>query len=87
MNRQTNQEVCSVQYEIPSEIKTMIADRMATGKYATEVEVLRRALRTLAEYDEAVTDIQEGMDDEAAGRIRPLDAVDVEIRRKLGFTA
>ena len=76
-----------MRYDFPSEIKTMIADRMATGKYASEDEVLRRALRTLSEYDEAVSDIQEGLDDEAAGRLRPLNAVDVEIRRTLGFTA
>ena len=76
-----------MRYDFPSEIQTMIADRMATGKYASEKEVLRRALRTLAEYDETVTDIQEGMDDEAAGRLRPLNDVDDEIRRKLGFTA
>ena len=76
-----------MRYDFPSEIKTMIADRMASGKYATEDEVLRRALRTLAEYDETVTDIQEGMNDEAAGRLRPLDAVDAGIRRNLGFTA
>ena len=75
-----------MRYEFPGEIKTLMASRMATGKYASEDDVLRRALRALADYDEAIADIQEGMDDEAAGRVRPLDAVDSEIRRKLGFT-
>ena len=76
-----------MQYDFPSEIKTMIDDRLATGKYASEDEVLQRALRALREYDETVGDIQEAMADEAAGRLRPLHEVDDEIRRKLGFTA
>lgn len=76
-----------MRYDFPTEIKTMIEDRLATGKYASEDEVLQRALHRLTEYDETVSDIQEAMDDEAAGRLRPLRDVDDEIRRKLGFTA
>ena len=75
-----------MRYDFPSEIKTMIDDRLATGKYASEDDVLRRALRALADYDEAVADVQEGMADEAAGRLRSLNAVDAEIRDKLSFT-
>ncbi len=74
-----------MRYDFPGEIKTLIEDRMATGRYASEDDVLRRALRALAEYDEAIADIQEGMDDEAAGRLRPLTAVDDQIRHSLGF--
>jgi Arc/MetJ-type ribon-helix-helix transcriptional regulator len=76
-----------MRYDFPSEIKTMIDDRLATGRYASENEVLQRALRALTEYDETVSDIQQAMYDEAAGRIRPLHDVDDEIRRKLGFTS
>jgi len=38
----------------------------ATDKYASEDDVLLRALPTLREYEMAMADIQEGMDDEAA---------------------
>ncbi len=75
-----------MRYDFPGEIRSLIEDRMATGKYDSEDDLLRRALRTLAEYDEAIADIQEGMDDEAAGRLRPLNVVDAEIRHNLGFT-
>lgn len=70
-----------MQYDFPSEIKTMIEDRLATGKYASEEDVLQHALRALSEYDETVVDIQQAMEDEAAGRLRPFQEVDDEIRR------
>ena len=70
---------------LTTEIQTLIATQMATGRYASEEALLLRALRTLADYDEAVADIQEGIRDEAAGRMRPLDEVDAEIRQRLGF--
>jgi hypothetical protein len=41
------------------------------------------ALQSLKEYDEAVADIQEGLDDEAAGRVRPLGEFDAEFRQTL----
>ena len=75
-----------MRYDFPGEIRTLLEGRMATGKYASEDDVLRRALRALTDYDQAIADIQQGMDDEAAGRLRPLNAVDSEIRHKLGFT-
>ena len=36
------------------------------------------------EYDEAVEDIRQGIEDEKAGRIRPLAEVANEIREELG---
>ena len=62
-----------------TELQTLIATQMATGRYASEEALLLRALRSLADYDESVADIQEGLEDEAAGRLRPLDDVDAEI--------
>ena len=73
-------------YEFSEPIKALVDERLATGKYASEDEVLLRALLTLREDDVAVADIQEGMDDEAAGRLCPLRDADAEIRRNLGFT-
>ena len=59
-------------YPFPTEIKQLIDDRMASGRYGCEDDVLLEALRSLVEYDEAVADVQEGIRDEASGRIRPL---------------
>jgi len=73
-------------HEFSGPIKTLVDERLATGKYAPEDEVFLRALQTLREHDEAVADIQEGMDDEAAGRLRPLQEADAEIRQNLRFT-
>ena len=72
-------------YDLSEPIRTLVNERLATGKYASEDEVLLCALQTLREYDESVADIQDGIDDEAAGRLRPLREVDAEIRRNLGF--
>ena len=74
-------------YEFSEPIKTLVDERLASGKYATEDEVLLRALQTLREYDQTVADIREGMDDEAAGQLRPLLEADAEIRRNLGFAS
>lgn len=73
-------------YELSELVMTLLDERLATGKYASEDEVLLRALQMLREYDEALADIQDGMDDEVAGRLHPLNEADGEIRRNLGFT-
>ena len=58
---------------------------MATGHFADEGEVLRAALRLLERQTAEATAIQQGMDDVQAGRVRPLNEADDEIRRKHGF--
>ncbi len=73
-------------YELSGEIKTLMDERLATGKYASKDEVLLQALHRLREYDETVADVKEGMADESAGRLRPLQQADAEIRRNLGFS-
>ncbi len=75
-----------MQYPFPAEIGQLVTAQLATGKYSSENEVLLHALRTLKDYDESVADIQEGIADEAAGRMRPLRVVDSDLRQKLGFT-
>jgi len=74
-----------MQYPFPPEIGQLVTAQMATGKYSSENEVLLHALRTLQDYNESVADIQVGIADEAAGRMRPLRVVESEIREKLGF--
>jgi Arc/MetJ-type ribon-helix-helix transcriptional regulator len=72
-------------YPFPATIRHLVEERMESGRYASEDEVLVRALQSLKEYDEAVADIQEGLDDEAAGRVRPLGEFDAEVRQTLGL--
>ena len=47
--------------------------------------MLREALDALRRQDEELRAIQKGIADMEAGRYRPLDEVDAEIRHKHGF--
>ena len=59
-----------------------IKQRMKTGQYASEDEVLREALRALKLRDDEVAAIQEGIDDMEAGRVKPLREFDREFRER-----
>ena len=72
-------------FDISPEIAQQIDLCMATGHFASESEVLRSALRLLERQTSEAMAIQRGMDDVEVGRVRPLDEVDAEIRRKHGF--
>lgn len=72
-------------YPFPATIRRLLDERMESGRYTSEDDVLVRALQSLKEYDEAVADIQEGLEDEAAGRVRPLAECDREFRQRLGL--
>jgi Arc/MetJ-type ribon-helix-helix transcriptional regulator len=74
-----------MKYSFPDTIRHLLDERMESGGYASEDEVLVRALQSLKEYDEAVADVQEGLADEVAGRVRPLEEFDAELRQTLGF--
>ena len=58
---------------------------MATGLYASQDELLLEALQALDDIEQSVADIQEGVDDELAGRLRSIIDVDREIGQELGF--
>lgn len=72
-------------YQFPPDIQQIVDLQMATGRYRSQDQLLLDALRTLSDYEQAVADIQEGMKDEHAGRVRPLAEANAEIRRELGF--
>jgi Arc/MetJ-type ribon-helix-helix transcriptional regulator len=74
-----------MKYPFPATIRDLLDERMERGGYATEDDVLLRALQSLKEYDEAVTDIEEALADEAAGRVRTLAEFDAELRLTMGF--
>ncbi len=62
-------------YEIPVQLQSLIDQKMATGQYASQDDLLVEALHALDDYEAAVADIQEGIEDEAAGRMRPVDGI------------
>ena len=63
----------------------MVHDKLATGEYVSEDEVLLDAMHALADRDEAIAGIQAGIDDMNAGRMQPLDAVDARLRKRYGI--
>lgn len=66
-------------YPFPATIRRLVEERMESGRYTSEDEVLVSVLQSLKEYDEAVADIQEGLDDEAAGRVRLIGEFDAPL--------
>ena len=64
------------------ELIRLIREELATGAYASEDELLLEAIRTLRERNQAIAGIREGLADYEAGRVRPLHAVDAEMRAR-----
>ena len=73
-------------YRFPGDIAKLLREQMATGRYACEDDILREALRALAEfvhspaefdeeYCQTVAAVREGLADAEAGRTRPLRAL------------
>jgi putative addiction module CopG family antidote len=73
-------------YDLPADLRHEIEERMASGQYASEEDVLREAMRALKSRDEEIAAIQAGIDDMEGGRLRPFEEVDAEIRRDFGFS-
>ena len=69
-------------YPFPPDLEDEIKQRMRTGRYASEDDVLREALRALKWRDDEVAAIQEGFDDIEAGRVKPLRQFDRELRER-----
>ena len=69
-------------YVLPPDLERLVREELATGVYASEDEVLLEAMRALHERDDAIAGIQEGLADLEAGLVRPLNAVDAELRTK-----
>jgi predicted transcriptional regulator len=72
-------------YEISDTVQNMISQRMASGVYASEEQLLVLALNKLDDYEQTVADVKAGMEDERAGRMRSLSEVDRDLRQELGF--
>ncbi len=73
-------------HQLSPAVEQLIRAGMATGLYASEDELLRDALSALAAIqDDDLRAIREGIEDMKAGRVRPFEDVDREIRESLGM--
>ena len=72
-------------YAFPPELQRLVREELATGTYCSEDDVLVEAIQALRERDASIAAIREGLADLDAGRVHPLDDVDVELRTKYGI--
>jgi antitoxin ParD1/3/4 len=72
--------------QLTPELASTVEGFLASGRYKSEEEVLKEALSAL-DYRQNVAAIAEGIADMEAGRYRPFEEVDAEIRKKFGFKA
>jgi putative addiction module CopG family antidote len=54
-------------YQFPSDVQQLVRERMASGKYASEDEMLREALQALAEEEQDLEAVREAMAEWRAG--------------------
>jgi predicted transcriptional regulator len=62
-------------YEISPALQQIIDQRMASGIYASEEQLLKIALDKMDDYEQSIVDLKEGLEDESAGRMRTLQEV------------
>jgi putative addiction module CopG family antidote len=68
-------------HQFPPDVENQLRERMATGQYASEDDVLRDALAALKRQDQNVAAIREAiMEMEAGDRGRPFDEFVNEFR-------
>ena len=76
---------------LPEHREQFIRDLVQSGRYASEGEVIDRALRLLQQREEAeqarvLEGIRQGLEDMHAGRGQPADEVFAEIRREFNLS-
>jgi antitoxin ParD1/3/4 len=73
---------------LPAEMVRVIREKVASGAYGSNSEVIRDALRGWLERDRRLTAldtaIANGIADAEAGRVQPIDAVREDLRVRLG---
>ncbi len=69
-------------YQFPPDVDDEIKQHLKSGRYESEDDVLREALRVLKRRDDEITAIQEGIDDMEAGRVKSLREFDQEFRQR-----
>jgi putative addiction module CopG family antidote len=73
-------------YQIPADVSGLIQAQLASGTFRNQDDVLRAALQALERQTADLAAIRAGIDDMEAGRHRPLEEFDREIRAKYGFS-
>jgi Arc/MetJ-type ribon-helix-helix transcriptional regulator len=68
--------------QLPPELAATVQGFLVGGRYENDEEVLREALVALKERE---GDLLEGIEDEAAGRIRSWSEIKPELRSKYGI--
>jgi len=68
--------------QLPPDLDRQVKNYVVTGQYRTEDEVMRDALRALADEQYVLDDIRQGLKDFEAGRGRPLEDIDADLRKK-----
>lgn len=70
-------------YQFPPDLEEQLRERLSTGQYATEDDVLREALRALRRQDQDVAAVNEAIEEmEAGDRGKPFDEFVREFRAK-----
>ena len=69
-------------YSLPPDLTSLVQQKVATGSYASEEDVLRAALSALDEHEETVAAIEQGYADFQAGDYQPLEDSDQEFRQR-----
>jgi antitoxin ParD1/3/4 len=73
---------------LPAEMVRVIREKVASGAYGSNSEVIRDALRGWLERDRRLaaldTAIANGIADAEAGRVQPIETVRKDLRARLG---
>jgi antitoxin ParD1/3/4 len=73
---------------LPAEMVRVIREKVASGAYGSNSEVIRDALRGWLERDRRLaaldTAVANGIADAESGRVQPIDAVRADLRVRLG---
>ena len=75
---------------LPSEMADFIRQKVDSGLYGSNSEIIREALRGMIERDRRLEQldaaIARGLADAEAGRVQDIDTVRAELRRRAGST-
>jgi putative addiction module CopG family antidote len=75
-----------VMISLPPDLSHLVEQKLSSGAYQSEEEVLHAALNALTQQEEAaIASIKRGMDDFANGRSRPAEEADAEFRQRHGL--